>query len=453
MEPFRSLRMNYNLAVSNDMKADSTVSFTSLEFGPETSFRQNLGLDYRPEITTWFRPSYNFTTSYAENRNPQLQLVGASPEARTISFNNQQGVRTNVNMARMVSNVFGRTSSRSEPGDSGWFRRNLADRFVTVLSNLSPVTLNFTVSRNQNFFNAVSRPTLRERMGLSDYFSVPFDTLGTGVGVTGIQRNQESEANRSSFNVGTGINFLGASFSIRPTWVSTHNRSTNLNRKQRNTTWPEMNLRWSPNPRSMGEFGRLFRRIELSSGFSRRNVKSTDLKQQDLAVAQGAATGDSDPGESAITRTTTTTLSPLFGFVFDLNAGLVLRGNFTTSDGLTQFGRNATDQKLQTRSITVAVDYRLRPGVRIFGRRTSGDINARLQFTRNSNRTLISRIGGDFQANNGQNQNRFSVTTDYRFSRYVRGGVTLELTNTLNVITQQKRLRRGGGLWTEFVFN
>lgn len=453
MEPFRSLRMNYNLAVSNDMKSDSTVSFTSLEFGPETSFRQNLGLDFRPEITTWFRPSYNFTTSYAENRNPQLQLVGASPEARTITFNNQQGVRTNVNMARMISNVFGNTSRRSEPGDSGWFRRNVADRFVTVLSNLSPVTLNFTVSRNQNFFNAVSRPTLRERMGLSDYFSVPFDTLGTGGGVTGIQRNQESEANRSSFNIGTGIRFMGASFSIRPSWVSTRNRSTNLNRKQRNTTWPEMNLRWSPNPRSMGEFGRLFRRIELSSGFSRRNSKSTDLKQQDLAVAQGAATGDSDPGESGITRTTTTTLSPLFGFVFDLNAGLVLRGNFTTTDGLTQFGRNATDQKLQTRSITVAVDYRLRPGVRIFGRRTSGDINARLQFTRNSNRTLISRIGGDFQANNGQNQNRFSVTTDYRFSRYVRGGVTLELTNTLNVITQQKRLRRGGGLWTEFVFN
>ena len=453
MEPFRSLRMNYNLAVSNDMKADSTVSFTSLEFGPETSFRQNLGIVYRPEITTWFRPSYNFTTSYAENRNPELQLVGASPEARTITFTNQQGVRTNVNMARMVSNVFGSTSSRSEQEDSGWFRRNVADRFVTVLGNLLPVTLNLTVSRNQSFFNAASRPTLRERMGLSDYFSVPFDTLGTGGGTAGIQRNQESEVNRSSFNVGTGIEFLGASLSFRPTWVSTHNRSTNLNRKQDNTTWPEMNLRWNPNPRSLGEFGRMFRRIELSSGFSRRKGKNTDLKQLDLLVAQGAVTGDADPGESGITRTTTTTLSPLFGFVFDLNAGLVLRGNFTTTDGLTQFGRNTTDQKLQTRSLTVAVDYRLRPGIRIFGKRTSGDINARLQFTRNSNRTLISRIGGDFQANNGQNQNRFLVTTNYRFSRYVRGGVTLELTNTLNVITQQKRLRRGGGLWTEFVFN
>ena len=451
MEPFGSVRMNYNLAVSNDMKSDSTVALTRLEFGPETGYRQNLGVDYRPQITTWFRPSYNFTTAYAENRNPQLQLAGASPEARTITFSNQQGIRTNVNMARMVSDVFGRPSRGSGPDDSGWFRRNVAGRLAAVLRNLTPITLNYTTSRNQNFFNAISRPAFRERMGLSDHFSVPFDTLGSGGGAAGIQRNREAEANRSSFNLGTGFRVFGATLNIRPTWVSTHNRSTNLNRKQSNVTWPEMNLRWSPNPRNMGDFGRMFRRIELSSGYSRRQGKNTDLN---LAAAQGsAATGAADPDEAGVTRTTTTMLSPLIGFVFDLNAGLVLRGNFTTLDGLTRFGRNATDQKQQNRSLTIAVDYRLRPGIRIFGRRTSGDINARLQFTRNANRTLISRIGGDFQPNNGQNQNRFSVTTDYRFSRYVRGGVTLELTNTLNVITQQKRLRRGGGLWTEFVFN
>ena len=452
MEPFGSLRMNYNLAVSNDMKSDSTVSFTKLEFGPETSYRQNLGVDYRPGITTWFRPSYNFTTSYAENRNPQLQLVGASPNARSITFSNQQGVRTNVNLARMVSNVLGESSRRSSPEDAGWFRRNVSDRVAAVLSNFTPVTLNYTISRNQNFFNAVSRPTLRERMGLSDNFSVPFDTLGAGGGVTGIQRNQESEANRSSFNLGTGIRLHGATLSVRPTWVSTHNRSSNLNRKQNNTTWPEVNLRWSPNLRSMGDFGRSFRRIELSSGYSRRKGKNTDLGLVALAAAQGNAV-DSDPDEAGITRTTTTSLSPLIGFVFDLNAGVVIRGNFTTLDGLTRFGRNTTDQKQQNRSLTVAVDYRLRPGIRIFGKRTSGDINARLQYTRNTNETLISRLGGDFQPNNGQNQNRISVTTDYRFSRYIRGGVTLEFTNTLNVITQQKRIRRGGGLWTEFVFN
>ncbi len=448
MEPFRSVRMNYNLSVSNDMKSDSTVAFTRLDFGPETSYRQNLGIDYRPEITTWFRPSYNFTTSYAENRNPLLQSTGASPEARTIAFRNQQDIRTNVNMARMASSVFGGSSRGSSEGDSGWFRLNVINRLATVFRNLMPVTLTYRISRNQDLFNAVSRPTFRERMGLSDYFSVPFDTLGSSGGVTGIQRNRETEANQSSFNIGTGLRFLGTTLSVRPTWASTHTRSTNLNRKQNTTVWPELNLRWSPNPRSMGDFGRMFRRIEVSSGYSRRKGKNTDLK-----LSNGAASGVSDLGEAGITRTTTTNLSPLIGFVADLNAGLVLRGNFTTLDQLTQFGRNATDQKQQTRRLTVAVDYRLRPGIRIFGKRTSGDINARLQFTRNSNRTLISRLGADFQPNNGQNQNRFSVTTDYRFSRYVRGGITVELTNTVNVITQQKRLRRGGGLWTEFVFN
>lgn len=454
MEPFKSVRMNYNLSVSNDMKSDSTVAVTRLEFGPETSYRQNLGIDLRPEIAAWFRPSYNFTTSYAENRNPLLQSVGASPEARTITFNNQQSVRTNVNMARMASNVLERSSRGSSQEDSGWFRRNVIDRFAAVFRNLTPITLNYTISRNQNLFNALSRPTFRERTGLSDHFSVPFDTLGSGSGVTGIQRNRESEANRSSFNLGTGFRFLGATLSIRPTWTATHNRSTNLNRKQNNATWPEMNLRWNPNPGNMGDFGRMFRRIELSSGYSRRKGKNIDLRLSDPADTQGnAPMASTDSGEAGITRTTTTNLSPLIGFVFDLNAGLVLRGNYTSSDGLTQFGRNATDQKQQNRSLTVMMDYRLRSGVRIFGKRTSGDINARLQFTRNTSRIAISRLGGGFQPSNGQNQNRFSVTTDYRFSRYIRGGITVELTNTLNVITQQKRLRRGGGLWTEFVFN
>ncbi len=454
MEPFKSVRMNYNLSVSNDMKSDSTVALAKLEFGPEISYRQNLGIDYRPEITAWFRPSYNFTTSYTENRNPQLQLAGASPEARTIAFSNQQGIRTNVNMARMVSNVFGGSSSRSNGDDSGWFRRNVAERFASVFRMFTPITLNYTISRNQSFFNAISRPSFRERVGLSDDISVPFDTLTSGGGVTGIQRNQETESNRSSFNLGTGLRFLGATLSVRPTWVSAHNRSTNLNRKQNNTTWPEMSLRWNPNPRSMGDFGRIFRRIEVASGFSRRKGRTTDLKLSDLMVAQEtAAAGTTDPNEAGITRTTTTTLSPLIGVVIDLNAGLVVRSNFTTIDGLTQFGRNATDQKQRNRSLSVAIDYRLRPGIRIFGKRTSGDINARLQFTRNTSRMLISRNSGGFQPNNGQNQNRFSVTTDYRFSRYVRGGFTVELTNTLNVITQQKRIRRGGGLWTEFLFN
>ncbi|MCY3770609.1 MAG: cell surface protein SprA [Gemmatimonadetes bacterium] len=454
MKPFRAVTMNYNLSVSNDMKSDSTVSFARLDFGPETSYRQSVAIDYRPEITTWFRPSYNFTTSYAENRNPLLQPAGASPEARNITFNNQQGVRTNVNMARMASNVFGRSSRGSSQEGSGWFRLNVIDQLAAVFRNLAPVTLDYKISRNQNFFNAISRPTFRERMGLSDHFSVPFDTLGSGGQVTGIQRNREAEANRSSFNLRTGFRFLGATLSVGPTWASTHNRSTSLNRKQNNITWPEMNLRWSPNPRNMGDFGRMFRRIELSSGYSRRKGKNTDLKLTALAAAQGNATsGAADPGEAGITRTTTTNLSPLISFVADLNAGVVLRGNFTTSEQLTQFGTSATDRKDRNRRLTIALDYRLRPGIRIFGKRTSGDINARLQFIRNSSKTLISRIGGDFQPNNGQNQNRFSVTTDYRFSRYVRGGITVELTNTMNVITQQKRLRRGGGLWTEFTFN
>jgi len=452
IEPFKSVRMNYNLSIANDMKVDSTITLTKLKFGPEISYRQNLGVDYRPEITTWFRPSYNFTTTYSENRNPLLQLAGGSPDSRSIMFSNQQGIRTSINMVRMVSKVLN-GSSTSGQNSSGWFRRNIVERFASVFRMFTPVTLNYSVSRNRNLFNAISRPSFKERLGLN-YFAVPFDTLASGGGVTGIQRNQENENYRTAFNIGTGLRILGATLSVRPTWISTQNQATNLNRVQNNITWPEMSLRWSPNPQKMGNVGRIFRRIEISSAYSRRKGRTSDLRLLDLQVGQGSSSSNiTDSYETGVTRTTTTTLSPLVGVIFDLNAGLVVRGNYTTINGLTRFGSNATDQKQRNRSLTIALDYRLRSGIRIFGKRTNGDINARLQFSRNTSRMLISRLDTGFQANNGQNQNRFSATTDYRFSRYIRGGLTVELTNTLNVITRQKRVRRGGGLWTEFLFN
>ena len=443
MEPFKTVRVNYNLAVSNDMKADSTIALTRFEFGPETSYRQNLGVDFRPEITPWFRPSYNFTTSYAENRNPLLQTTGVSPEARSITFNNQRGIRMNLNMVRMVSNVFGGSSRRSTGEETGWFGSKAAGRLGSVFRMFTPIILNLTNQRNQRFINAISRPSLKDRIGLTDHISVPFDTLSADGGGTGIQRNRETEANRSSFVLSTGLRFLDATLSFRPTWTSTHNQTSNSNTKQNNVTWPEMTLRWNPNTRNLGALGRLFRRVEVSSGFSRHRGKTTDLR---LA-------GNTDLQEAATNRTTTTSLSPLIGFVFDMESGLVVRGNFKTSDVLRRFGRNQTDQKQRDRSLTFSVDYRLRPGFRVFGRRASGDVNTRLQFTRETRRMLHSRGGGDYQPNNGQNQNRFQLTTDYRFSRYVRGGLKFELTNSLNVITQQKRLHRGGGLWTEIQFN
>ncbi|MCY3714569.1 MAG: cell surface protein SprA [Gemmatimonadetes bacterium] len=443
MEPFRTVRLNYNMDVTNDMKADSTIALTRFDFGPETSYRQNLGVDFRPEITSWFRPSYNFITSYGENRNPLLQTTGVSPNARSITFSNRQGIRMNINMVRMVSNVFGGPSQGSTEDESGGFSDNIVGRLGSFLGMFTPIVLNFTDERNQRFINAISRPSFKDRLGLTDHISVPFDTLSADGGGTGIQQNRETETDRSSFILSAGIRFLGTTLSFRPTWISSHNRTSNSNTMQNNVTWPEMTLRWNPNPRNMGSLGRLFRRLEILSGFSRHQGKVTDLR----------LVGNADLQEAAINRTTTTSLSPLIGFVFDMESGLVVRGNFNTSDVLRRFGRNQTNQQQQDRSLTFSVDYRLRPGFRVFGRRTSGDVNTRLQFTRETRRMLHSRGGGDYQPNNGQNQNRFQLTTDYRFSRYVRGGIKLELTNSQNVITQQKRLHRGGGLWTELLFN
>ena len=130
-----------------------------------------------------------------------------------------------------------------------------------------------------------------------------------------------------------------------------------------------------------------------------------------------------------------------------------MRGNYETYDEVSRLGLSATDQKRQNRTLTLAFDYRFNSGFQFFGHRLNGNLTTRLQVSRSSAQTLISRDGNSFKPSNGQKQIGISFRTDYQFSRHVRGGLNLEWTNTENAITKEKRLLRSGGFWTEFQFN
>ena len=443
MNPFKAVSLDFSLAITNDMKADSTINLRDLNFGPETSYRQTFGIDYRPEVASWLRPSYSFTTNYSENRNPQLQISGTSLDDRTVNFSNRRSVRTNLNIDRMLSSAFGRPGQSSGDEPEG-VSRKLARGVRAFLGILNPVNVNFTTDDNQNLFNIKSRPQLSYQLGFSAtprFPSVASDTTGNAP-VTTIQQNRETES--VTFDMDTGFKLISdLSFNFRPNWRSSNTRSTNTNIEQKSRTWPETSIRWAPNVRKIRGLNRLFNRIDLSSGYVRRVDRQTNLNLAANTNLVGTAE----------TKTTSTSLSPLLGVTLDWTFGLAMRGNYDTFDEESRLGLSATDQKRENRTLTLALDYRIDSGFQFFGNRLSGNLNSRIQVTRSTAQTLISRDGSSFNPSNGQKQLGISFRSDYQFSRHVRGGFSFEWTNTQNVITLEKRLLRAGGFWTEFQFN
>ena len=452
MSPLKAVSADYTLSLTNDMRADSTISIAKLKFGPETDYRQSFGIDIRPTIVTWFQPGYQFTTNYQENRNPQLQLSGASPDDRTVTQTNRRSVRTTLSMDRLLTSAFGNLvkSAGKKQDATKNAGPNVVVRGVRAFFGvLNPINMTYTIDNNQNLYNIRSRQRAAYRFGFSalpNLASSAPDTASGANQIITIQRDRQTET--VGFDLDTGFKLVSdLNITVRPAWKTTSTRSSNTNLRQTSRTWPETGLRWSPPIRKLKGISRVFRRVDFSSGYSRRVDHSTNLNL--------AAT--SSLGQTAETVTTSTGFSPVVGIALDWNAGMTTRISYDKSNDISRLGLSATDQKRAQSNFTFGVDYRINPGFKIpfFGRgkKLKGNLTLRSQVTRTLNETLISRDQTTFKPSNGQKQLAFTIRSDYGFSQHVRGGLNFEWTNTRNTITKEKRLLRQGGFWTEFQFN
>ena len=452
MSPIKSLSFDYSLSVTNDMRADSTISLKDFKFGPETDHSQSFNIDVRPDVAAWLRPTYSFTTSYRENRNPELQSVGQSPEDRTVNYNNRRTLRSNLNVDRMLTGAFGRPQKPARRDDAEGESQGLNIGSAlwrgtrTFIGILNPINITLTRDKNQTIFGLRTRPALKYRLGFTDQPGVtapPPDSTGT---IT-IQRDRQTESSTLGLDSGLKL-FANLNITARSTWRTARTISSNTNIETRARTWPDLSARWSPPLQKLPYVTRVVRRLDFSSGYSRKVDQSNNIN---LAAANPDLVGSSE------TRSTTASFAPLFGITMDWAFGLTMRTNFESTNTEQHLGLSSTDQRLENRSLTLAFDYRIKPGFRIpfFGRgkKLQGSMNLQTQIVRSSNTTLISRDSASFKPSNGQRQFSVRIRSDYQFSRRVRGGLNLEWTNTENSITKEKRRIRQGGFWTEFQFN
>lgn len=442
MNPVPPLSVDYSLALVNDMRADSTISLKDLRFGRETSYNQSFGIDFRPAVASWLRPGYSFRTSYLENRNPELQVAGTSPDDRTITQNNQRQITANLDVERMLTSAFGRADPEQEAG----LGANLWYGFRRFVGIMNSINMRYETGSNQSLFNIRSRPGFAYRFGFSDDPDVTTAATDSITGITTIQQDRTSTS--TNFNMDTGFRPVsGLDITTRSTWRSTQTQSVNTNIATNSLTWPDMSTRWSPALRRLPSLSRVVQRLDFNTGYARR----VDENRNNNLMLSSAATGLRPE-----TRTETTTLSPVLGVAVAMANGLGLNAKYDATDIRTFNGLSATDQRQENRTLTVSLDYRVRPGVRIpfFGDKPlQGNLNLQTQVVQSSTVTLLSRDGSTFRPSNGQKQLSIRLRSDYQFSRRVRGGLTIEWTNTENTVTKEKRRIRQGGFWTEFQFN
>ena len=454
VDPFKALAVDYSLSLTNDMRADSTISIKEFKFGPEIDHNQAFSIEVRPEIASWVRPQYSFRSQYRENRNPQLQLVGQSPEDRTVNQSNRQAWRSTFDLSRMITSAFGRPSRRSRPSDDEENQGPQVGAAIgrgvrAFLGILSPVNLTVSRDKAQQIFGLRSRPTLSYRFGFTEdpgVIAPPPDTTG-GSQVITIQRDQRSQSASYGFDTGLEL-FADLNIATRPIWRNSTRVSANTNIETRSRTWPEASVRWSPPLRNFETISKIFRRVDINSGYS-HTVNTTE--NINLAAANPNLVG------SAESRTVETAFSPLVGFVVDWAVGLTTRVNYDTKTSDQRLGLSSTDQQTKDQTLSIALDYRIQPGFTIpffgGGKQLKGSLNLQTQIIRTASETLISRDNATFTPSNGRREISIRTRSDYQFSRRIRGGLTVEWTNTENSITKEKRRIRQGGFWTEFLFN
>jgi hypothetical protein len=445
MTPFKAVSVDYALNVTNDMRADSLISVSSLKFGPEIDYNQTFGIDVRPDVATWLRPGYSFSTTYRENRNPEQQIVGTSPEDRSVNYNNRKSVRSNLNMDRLLTSAFGRpvsSGSSSEDSTGRSVGSYMYGGMRSFFGILNPVNMTLSLDKQQTLFGLRTRPVASYRFGFSDDPGVTAPSADS-TGIISIQQDRQSESATFSFDTGVKL-FADINLSTRPAWRSAKTVSSNSNIETRSRTWPDAALRWTPPLRGLETLSRVIRRIDISSGYNRKVDTSTNVNL--LNANPGLAGG-------AETKTIVQSFSPLLQVTLDWAFGLSMRSSYETTKTDQQLGLSSTDQRLNNRSLTVALDYRIQPGFNFFGKKLKGSLNLQTQVIRSSNETLIARDGATYKPSNGQSQLSVRTRSDYQFSRRIRGGLTVEWTNTENTITNEKRRIRQGGFWTEFEFN
>lgn len=425
MKPFGSVSANFSLNRSLDSQR---AQVTRLKFGRETDRTQSVSLSYKPPFLAWLGPNYSLRVNYHDKENSKVVLDGGK-FGRNADNSVSHSAGASLNLSDLLISL-GAPKKGEEVGLLSPRRVLGALRMVT--DRFQSISGSFQKDRRSNWFNLVGRPTLEFQLGLSTEPGVETDSTLTG------QTNTSSSG--QSWSAKSGVNFI-AGVNVNTSVSSDYKSSISSTGQSdsRTLTFPQISTRW-------GGLGKLF--------LFKKLVQSSSL---DFGYTQ-KKTEEGTPGLSQLySKSISKNFSPLLSWsatwAKNLSSTLTSNRSYAENTNIRQ-GNTVTTQTSSSLRASIKYSFSAPQGIKLplFGKvKFQSNLNLNLDFkldhTKSETKGVPNPVTKDDRTR--------SVTLggSYSFSRKVKGGLKIEVSDRYNRKTDRKQMIRDVGLWTEIRFD
>ena len=481
---FDNLTTSFNYSTKRDLTDVNNINIVlspkTFKLGIETTYRQRFNLKYDPKLLSWLTGTYSFDATYTDNLDRSSQTrrstltqgwgMGGTFNHRALFSKSAQsgGSRRGFRQrgGRRTINVPDDETSKGKKDDQNKDEKeqdkkqedknkkdgpsifsSLASKPKALLRFLTgwiePVNYNYNRGFNNFVPGMLERPGFIYRFGIDRALDVP---IRSG------DNRAASSGESQSYSLSSGFGLFGG---IQTTVKFSRSENLDLVKqgpryRTRTTSWPDLSIRISKFkslPLIKGLVNKMIGIFSPRTGFSRREQETRDI-----------VSGFN------VTKSTSSSFSPLLSINFKLWRSLSLSGSYTysteelvkrsTGDG--QF-QSITNSNRRTIAATTKYTFSSPGGIRIpiFGRlkfTSTVNIDLTFKYSASISRTSKSESGDDERVS--QDKSDFSVrpTISYSFSRQIRGGLSGSWQDTNDANSGRKSHVRQIQIWMEIRF-
>ncbi len=300
---------------------------------------------------------------------------------------------------------------------------------MAISRSVSPITFDYSDSRTLDYSGISDRPGFSTRFGQG--------TIAEPDSITVVSR-QNTVRTDESINASTKINLpLDMGISAASRINTTADDSPSSTNKSENMTPVDLRFSWSRIEEKVPLIKNYISNISVSSGFTRTNTKS---------YQEG----------SLRSRKTTLSLSPLISVNANIFKKLQTSFSLTqTSDFGDDFsGTTKSTSETNSTNTTTSLRYTLTPSAGLpflKNLKLNSSINLSLSFSTRGTESLRG-VGDEKMAKISTNDSwTISPKADYQFSSKFRGGMSMEIQNSVDMTNKTRKVREVS-IWGELMF-
>ncbi|MCD6502408.1 cell surface protein SprA, partial [bacterium] len=407
---------------------------------------------FSPTLLKWLTQSYEFTSTYTENTDPQryVDRFGNVDVSRT--YRVSMGLRW-----RELTKLFGETEpagksrkprawekdtldeeggeAAQSPKKKGGFIKALG-KATNLMNSFDDVQFDWQRDDRRGLPNLASRPNIAYQLGFTTDPGVP-----TVVGSTGVTSQIESRTITDNTTIRTGMRLpMDISTSLKYNYRSNTRYSTN-NTKDTQLSFPDLTANWN----GLGKyffFPKLANNVRTNAHYiheKRKSYQSGDLTSRSFKH-------DFNP-----------LVSVSVGWKFGLNTDYSTNWSDEKNYRYSTTNTSVNHTSEITHKITGSYSLRAPKGIKlpIFGTlqfENSLQLSLTVQNTARKNETWI--VGNESEVTPTQDDSEWSITpsANYNFSRNIQGGMNMKWIDTRDNKLGKVHHVRDISIWVELKF-